>query len=111
MALTKGQKIAIGVTAGVVTIGGIVLAVKWKDWFGEKNKTSGSNKETPTQQTATQPTTKKKTTKKKTTWDKIQNALTFSKESVEIAEGISDIFRKKFAEGKLEPIAYEYIKQ
>ena len=64
MALTKGQKIAIGVTAGVVTIGGIVLAVKWKDWFGEKNKTSGSNKETPTQQTATQPTTKKKTTKK-----------------------------------------------
>jgi len=106
MALTKGQKIAIGVTAGVVTIGGIVLAVKWKDWFGEKNKTSGSNKETPTQQTATQPTTKKKTT-----WDKIQNALTFGKESVEIAEGISDIFRKKSAEGKLEPIAYEYIKQ
>jgi len=104
MALTKGQKIAIGVTAGVVTIGGIVLAVKWKDWFGKKTATTGGTSGT----TVSTPLT---TQKKKTGWDKVQNALTIGKEAVEIAEGIYDIFKKKSAEGKLEPIAYENIKQ
>jgi len=104
MALTKGQKIAIGVTAGVVTIGGIVLAVKWKDWFGKKTATTGGTSGT----TVSTPLT---TQKKKTGWDKVQNFLTFGKEAVEIAEGVSNVFQKQAAEGKLEPIAYEYIKQ
>lgn len=108
MALTKGQKIAIGVTVGVVTIGGIVLAVKWKDWFGEKNKTGGSGSGSGSGSATPPPAS---TPKKKTGWDKVQDFLTFGKESVAIAEGVSDIFKKKAAEGKLEPIAYEYIKQ
>ena len=87
MALTKGQKIAIGVSIGVVAIGGTVLAIKWKDWFGNKQITpppSGSGK------TSTPPPT----TKKKTKYDKLQEGLDIGKEFVEIAEGISGLFNK-----------------
>lgn len=87
MALTKGQKIAIGVSIGVVAIGGTVLAIKWKDWFGNKQITpppSGSG------QTSTPPPT----TKKKTNYDKLQEGLDMGKELVEIAEGVSGLIKK-----------------
>jgi len=90
MALTKGQKIAIGVSIGVVAIGGAVLAIKWKDWFGNKQITpppSGSG------QTSTPPpTTEKK--KKKNFWDKAGNILDIGAECVKIAEGIGGLFNK-----------------
>lgn len=89
MALTKGQKIAIGVSVGVVAIGGTVLAIKWKDWFGNKQITpppSGSG------QTSTPPPPP--TTKKKTNYDKLQEGLDIGKELVEIAEGIDGLINK-----------------
>lgn len=89
MALTKGQKIAIGVSVGVVAIGGTVLAIKWKDWFGNKQITpppSGSG------QTSTPPPPP--TTKKKTFWDKADNILDMGKDAVTIAEGIGGLFKK-----------------
>ena len=85
MALTKGQKIAIGVSIGVVAIGGTVLAIKWKDWFGNKQITpppSGSG------QTSTPPPTTKK---KKTGWDKVVDV---GKDFIEIAEGVGKLFNK-----------------
>ena len=87
MALTKGQKIAIGVSVGVVAIGGAVLAIKWKDWFGNKQITpppSGSG------QTSTPPPT----TKKKDFWDKAGNILELGQAAVKIAEGIGGLFKK-----------------
>lgn len=87
MALTKGQKIAIGVSIGVVAIGGTVLAIKWKDWFGNKQITpppSGSG------QTSTPPPT----TEKKTNYDKLQEGLDMGKQFVEIAEGMAGLFKK-----------------
>ena len=89
MALTKGQKIAIGVSIGVVAIGGAVLAIKWKDWFGNKQITpppSGSG------QTSTPPPPP--TTKKKNFCDKAGNILDLGQDAVKIAEGIGGLFNK-----------------
>ena len=98
MALTKGQKIAIGVSIGVVAIGGTVLAIKWKDWFGNKQITpppSGSGQtSTPPPSGSGQTSTPPPTTEKKNFWDKAGNILDLGQDAVKIAEGISDLFHK-----------------
>lgn len=86
MALTKGQKIAIGVSIGVVAIGGTVLAIKWKDWFGNKKITpppSGSGQTPPSA-----------TTQKQKFWDKAGNILNLGQDAVKIAEGVGKLFNK-----------------
>jgi hypothetical protein len=91
MALTKGQKIAIGVSIGVVAISGTVLAIKWKDWFGNKKITpppSGSG------QTPPSATTQKKKCKKQTFCDKAGNILNLGQDAVKIAEGVGKLFNK-----------------
>ncbi|MBP8992490.1 MAG: hypothetical protein KBG30_01585 [Bacteroidales bacterium] len=95
MALTKGQKIAIGVSIGIVAIGGTVLAIKWKDWFGNKKITpppSGSGQTPPPSGSGQTPPSA--TTQKQKFWDKAGNILNLGQDAVKIAEGVGKLFNK-----------------